>query len=187
MKTKLFLYIFVITLLTINVKGFAVSSPYWSENPLIMEPGETKIVTLTLQNMVGSEDLIAHAQLLGGKEIARIIDSSLDYDIPFGKDDVKVNVEVSIPKNVPLESHYVIDINFGTESKTKAEGVKLNVGVRKLIDVYVREVPKITQQATKEAQTTGKKGNNLIWAFLLAIIVLVAIIFLLKKRKVDAR
>ena len=181
MKTKLFLFFIIGILIAVNVKGFAVSSPYWSDNPLIMEPGETKIVTLILQNMVGSEDLIAHASLLQGSEVARIIDSSLDYNVPFGKDDIKVNIEVTIPNNAPLESKYTIDVNFVAESKNKKEGVQLNTGVRKLIDVYVREVPEPTAKATEESKESAKKTNYL-WAIILLVILILILIWAFRKK-----
>ena len=57
---KIYKIIFSITLfilLSYSVFAFGVSSPYWDENPLYLKPGETKEVTMILQNMVGEDDI----------------------------------------------------------------------------------------------------------------------------------
>jgi len=76
-----------------------VSRPYWDENPLRLAPGEEMLVTLTLQNMVGGQDLTLKAELTGdGGGIATIIDESKEYAVPFGASDIPVNVLVQVPE-----------------------------------------------------------------------------------------
>ena len=48
--TALILGVFLIS----GVSAFAVSSQYWDDNPVSMNPGETKEITILLQNMAGT-------------------------------------------------------------------------------------------------------------------------------------
>src|SRR3989339_769822 len=84
------------------VSAFGVSTPYWDENPLRLAPGESMDVELVLQNMAGSAGgtklSAGMADDAGGG--SRLVDSDLDYFVPFGSDDVKVRVRVAVPMNV---------------------------------------------------------------------------------------
>ena len=84
------------------VNAFGVSTPFWGEHQLVMAPGETKDAYVELQNMVGDEDITLKAEITKGSEIATLIDPSTEYLIPSGTRDVKVNIQVTMPKNVPL-------------------------------------------------------------------------------------
>ena len=55
-----------------NANAFGVSSPYWQGNPVIMYPGETKIVNLNLQNNIGEDDVFVKVSILEGQDIARV-------------------------------------------------------------------------------------------------------------------
>ena len=101
------------------VSAFGISTPYWDDNPLKLAPGESKIVALTLQNKVGSEDVTLRATLTndaGG--IATIIDENLDYFVPLGGS-VAVSVKVEVPEDAentdPLREVRISFTQIGVE------------------------------------------------------------------------
>ena len=60
MKNKINLMLGIIIsvlVLTSAVSAFGVSSPYWEGNPMNIARGDSKIVNLNLQNMVGDEEV----------------------------------------------------------------------------------------------------------------------------------
>jgi hypothetical protein len=65
MKTKNYLaagILLVLTILLINgVYAFAISTPYWPENPLKIAPGQTVDLQLVLKNNAGANPVILNA------------------------------------------------------------------------------------------------------------------------------
>ncbi len=96
----------LIILLSNYVYAFAVSSTYWKDNPLELLPGETRNTHITLQNLVGENDITAKITISEGFEIARLTDSSNTYFIPFGTKK-QVNLRVSIPNKTKIYNYNV--------------------------------------------------------------------------------
>ena len=85
-RTPLLISFVLLSILTINlVSAFGVSSPVWRGNPLGVSPGKTGTAELTLQNMVGTEDVTVRVILKEGKEIAIVEE----------KDSEKIKFEMS--------------------------------------------------------------------------------------------
>ena len=83
--------------------AFGATCPYWSENPLTISPGEEKEISCILQNMLGGKDIKLKAEITSGLEIATLTDSNTEYIVPFGREDIKVNLKVKIPENPEKE------------------------------------------------------------------------------------
>ena len=135
------------------VSAFGISTPYWDDNPLKLAPGESKIVTLGLQNNVGDIDVTLKAVLTndaGG--IATIIDESLEYFVPLGGSAV-VSIKVEIAEDAvntdPLREIALSFTQIGVEGKgvvTLAGGFTSKFPVEIVgfeeSELYVEPVPK---------------------------------------------
>ena len=157
-------------MLSFNVKAFGVSSPYWDENPLFVKPGETKEVTMILQNMVGSEDLIMIAELKGGKEIAIITDPSTTYNVPLGINNVPVHLRINIPEDAKPSQSWNIGVSFTTVTPATG-GVGLAGAIVKGFPVKVIEEAKPTIIPKVSEGLTG---------FIILIIILVILMLIIK-------
>ena len=163
-----------VILLTSLVAAFGVSTSYWEGNPLKMFPGQEKTVSMNLQNKAGAtEDVTVEITLLGGSEIVSL--SKTRYIVDAGGD-TDVPLSVTIPEEDALGKEYTISL----EVKTVTEGgggVNLGTGVTSEFQVLVVD--------RSEADVDGapeKKGVPIIVYLLLAIVV-VLILFLIKKSK----
>lgn len=175
-KTGLKLLLIILLLSVLPIVNAGVSSPYWNDNPLIMAPGETKNVALILQNMVGDQDLVLKAELEEGSEIATLIDSNLEYLVPLGKKDIKVNLRISIPENTPIDTEYNIITSFREVKAEKAGMVHLGTRIDKAFPVIVKAPP---QPILEEKPITITNTTLLI----ILIIIIVIGYFILKKKK----
>ena len=147
--------IVALVLVSGNLFAFAVSSAYWKENPLLISPGETKDVTIVLQNMAGTENIKATGVITEGSEIAEITGLKKEYSVPVGGK-TNVNIRVSIPTDVAVDDTYNLIITFSII--TDNEG-PLGVGssVEKIIPVLVVKEP--------EPEKPAKEGISL-WIYL---------------------
>ena len=81
--------------------AFGASTPYWDENPLRLAPGESTIIELTLQNMMGTEDISLSAEITSdGEGIATLVNPDMIYSVPLGTENIKVPIEVTVPTDV---------------------------------------------------------------------------------------
>jgi len=133
----------VVLLLLISPAAFAfgVTSPYWDTKPLVLHPGETKDFTLILQNMVGEKDLSFIATVNKGAEIASLINSSSVYNVPFGADDVLVNVRVTVPLKASFGEIDRIGISFVQVAEEEGKMVQISGAVATDIPVIISPMP----------------------------------------------
>jgi len=169
-----------------NVSAFAVTSYYWQDHPLILEPGQTKEVqAFGLQNLVDGKDLTAIAILGSGKEIAQITDSSNIYFVPFGRKDVYINLRITIPENAPLGKEYDVGASFSIAPNNEGKTVQLVAGIDSSIKVKVGKIAeeKVSVEAgeknIKQEIVEGKyfKTNNLLLSLIVLIIIVVSIYY----------
>ena len=159
-----------------NANAFGVSSPYWQGNPVIMYPGETKIVNLNLQNNIGEDDVFVKVSILEGQDIARV-EKEL-YTVKAKTIDTYVPVKVYVPKDAQISGTYPVKVEFRTVAGEGAGMVTFGTGMKVSFDVQIVEVP----QAVKEKQQTT------IWIIIgVVILVLLIIIFWLLRRKPSQR
>jgi len=155
-----------IILLISLASAFGVSSPYWEENPLIVDSGDTATVNLNLQNMAGNDDIKVKAELLSGSEI-----TSLDNDtflIKAGTSDTLVPLTIKMPENIPPGEKKSVQVEFKTISDDN-QGVSMGTGMTIAFDVI----------AGQEIQ----KNNNLIIIISIVAIILAIILWIILKNK----
>ena len=162
-------------LFSINLTSAAgVAVPYWNENPLKLAPGESTTIQLTLQNMVGDEDVTFEATLSG--EGVALLDGSI-YSVPLGAE-VPVNLKVDVPKNANIGENYNIAISFRETAREGGGmiGVTGAVTARFPVEVVGEE----------DSLLYGKKSKSEFdaWMFIiLGLIILVGIFLITKKKK----
>ncbi len=127
------------------VHAFGVTTFYWEGNPLVMSPGETIDLFLLLQNMVGEQDMTLKAQLEEGKELATLTDSNLNYVVPYGRKDIKVNLRITIPRDTSFVGTYHVGVSF--TQVLQGEGKMLQMAGA--VKTYIPIVIKNPNEATK--------------------------------------
>ena len=178
---KVYLIALFLVMSSTAVSSFGISSPYWLGNPLVLKPGESETVQLELQNMVGGDDMILRAYFREGSEIAEITDPSLEYNLPFGTNGVKVNLLIKAPKNAAIGDTYRIDIAFRSVVPPGGGGpVQLAAEITKKFDVLVRNEPKGESKPETAAQISFSRPTYLI--ALLAILIIAWIMFFRKHK-----
>ena len=191
MKNKLLIFISLFLLISIiNTHAFGVSTKFYKGNPLVLEPGETAQTRLKLQNMVGSEDLIATADITSGSEIAKIIDKNTEYLVPLGTTDTKVNLEISIPENIPLNTNYDIKVYIKTSPVEEHGNLALGTGmtVRIPVEIKLKEqpiteetIPEVTEE--KPAQISIGEIPFTTICFTLIIVILIVVFYFIWKKE----
>ena len=162
--------LFVFAGIIASVSAFGIAAPYSRENPLVMQPGESKDVQFTLQNMVG-DDATIRVALLDGSNVATLTDSTTDYLVKKGTSNTKVNMHISIPADSAGAKH-TITLSFSTVTSGASGGVKIGASIEKSFDVLVEK------EAKEGAET---------WMWIVAALALLAIIILLLKPKKAAQ
>jgi len=177
-RTPLLISFVLLSILTINlVSAFGVSSPVWRGNPLGVSPGKTGTVELTLQNMVGTEDVTVRVILKEGKEIAIVEEK--DYLIKAGTKDTRIPVRVTIPQGTPLGTTYIVKVSFDTVTPGSS-AVVLGTGMDTTFDVLVIEEP---PQLAPAEEAKGKISTPLLIGIILAILIIIIIVIIVLRKK----
>ena len=180
-KIKLGFGLFIISLVMISlVTAFGVTTHYWlPDKPLALYPGETKDVSLVLQNMVGDEDLTLKAQITEGNEIAELVNPDTEYFVPFGSKDVGVTIRVSIPEDITLESEYNIAVTFKEIIEQEGGMLEMSGSVGANIPVIIKSYSEVTGE-------TPLVSTSFLYV-LVIVVILAAIIFFVtfKKKKLN--
>jgi len=172
MRKIIILGIFLLVMLSFNVNAFGVSSPYWDENPLYVSPGETKEVTMYIQNMVGNEDITMIAKASGNTEIFTILDSNTNYFVPAGASNIPVHLKITIPVDAPPGKRWDVAVSFTTAPSPTGGGVGISGAVVKGFPVILKEEAKTT--------TTPKVSENLT-GFIILVAILIVLVILFKQ------
>ena len=182
-KSK-FSFGFLIALLLLSplASAFGVTTPYWDDNPLIMQPGQTKDFALTLQNMVeGSEDIVLKAKLVSGSEIATLVDEELEYLVPFGRKDIEVNLRVIIPEDAELNKEYTIGVSFKQILEDEGKMVQMAGEVGKNILVIVKSESEVLPE--EGIPVPEEEGFPTAMVVLLLVVIVILGYVILKKKK----
>jgi len=180
--TLMGLFLFSISI----VSAFGASTPYWDENPLRLALGESTIVNLALQNMVGSgEDITLRAILTNdGGGIASLVDVDLDYFVAFGRDDVSLPISVTIPEDSAMGGARNIELSFMQVASDEGGMLTVSGGFTTRIPVYV-VVPQESVLFEEEeiiTETPSKGADVWKWALLAIVILALIILWIIKKR-----
>ncbi len=169
------LWIFLLVILAFDADAFGVSSPYWDENPLIVNPGDTKEFQMILQNMVGGEDITAEAKVNSGKDILSIADQNTIYKVPFGGNNIPVNLKVSVPENAKPGQEFQVGVSFKTVADNSG-GVAIGTAVDKGFKVKIAEKPRVTSQSSKTNFNVQP-----LFGFIIGIAILIILFFILRR------
>lgn len=160
-------------LLSYSVFAFGVSSPYWDENPLYLMPGETKEVTMVLQNMVGEDNIKMTGELNSGSEIAVLINPGIIYDVPLGSSNVLVNLRITVPEDAKPGKEWQVGVLFKTIADNTG-GVGISGGISKGFKVIVKEEQEVSSEASKET------GMQTLTQFIILLVILAALGLIIK-------
>ena len=182
MKRRLFNIgngILAFVLLSIIVSAFGITTPHTDKTPLIMAPGSSIDIKFLLQNMLGGEDIVVQVDIMEGNEVARIIDESNIYDIPFGTEDIPVNIRVSVPR-VSDGTTYTVAVQSKTIPKPGKGAIQFGTGAIQRFPVIVRTAEVIEEpvsEAVREeiALPVEQKGVNIPLLVVIALIIAVII------------
>ncbi len=165
MKNKIIL-IMLLLILVSTISAFGISSPYWEGNPITMEKGETKIINLNIQNMVGDEDITVKAEITQGKEIASLKQDT--FTIKARTSDTIIPLEITIPNNIK-EDNKTIKIDF-KKILNNAGGIAMGTGMSVYFDVVT-------------SNKDSKKNNPLLLILIGAIILAIILYINIRKNK----
>ena len=169
-KTNVLFFASFFIVLTLNLVSSGVVNPYWADNPLYMNYGETKVVEFTLQNRLGTEPATYEVEIKKGSDIAALAKTT--YSVPVGSIDTKVPLTIKIPKDYD-KSVQQIELLFKMVTPEQTGTITLSTGYYSSFDVLLSEKP------------VSKSTLSWIIVFLIiTLIVLAAIILvILKKRR----
>lgn len=183
LKESAFFFILLVLSAFPIVSAFGATAPYWENNPLIMLPGETQEFPIILQNMVGEKDIILKGEIISGSEIAALTPNSI-YSVLFGKEDIKANLKVEIPKNAKKGDEYTISVSFKQIPGEKEEMLQVVSEISVSFPVIIeKEISKSPQQ-TELTSTSLKYFLNIILTFMTILIIsIIILVFFLIKRQ----
>lgn len=167
---------FLVVFLAGFVEAFGVAGSYSLNTPYGTYPGEETTVYLTLQNMMSDEDLIVMASLGEGAGIATI--ESKQYDVPAGTENVKVPVTIKIPESAPLDTEYIVVVNFETVASGDAGGVSFNTGISFAFKVVLAE--------PAPASEPEEKPFNVVWVVVILVVIALIVWWWIRSRKKTA-
>ena len=162
------------------VSAFGAGAPYWSENPLYLEAGESENVVLKLQNMVGDEDVTLRAEVTRGGEVVSLTDSNLDYLVPSKTKDVPVNLRIEVPADAEEGVFYPVSVSFTQVAEEEGRMVRFQGAIIKTFDVIVGAEPVVEAAAGPEAEEVG---YSWVWWVVLVVVVIVLIYIIARKKK----
>lgn len=154
------------------VSASGVTAFYWdgvNENPLYLQPGESKDIYFELQNMVGTDDINFKVSITNGAEFIKLLDSNEVYNVPAGTQNIKVNVKATMPKTSVIGERHKITFSFSAVNPS-ASGFSLGSVFDKSFDIVVPENKPVIEE--KPVKST----NNSYIYMLVGIIILIAII-----------
>jgi len=177
---EIFLVMVAIILISGNVLAFAVSSRYYEDNPLYLQPGESTETFFTLQNLAGTNDISLKAGIIVGENIVEITDNSDTYNVPLGEK-AKVNLKITVPIDAKKGDMFPVTLMF-TTIVTENEGpIALGGSVGKGFNVVIGE--------PSDFDENGNLKTNLSWivylivSLIIAITIIGAVAFYLRKNR----
>lgn len=180
---KLWLVIAILVLFTalatlpLTVKAFGITSAYYSGNPLTLQPGETKTISLGLQNMVGEDNITLSADITKGAEIAKLVEEGKQYFVPLGtNNDIAIEMTITAPANDVIGKEYEVELTLTTVTSGEGGGVVLGQSIGKT-------VPVIIVSPTEEIKEKPSFPIGLVILLVVIVIIILVIIILLATKK----
>lgn len=163
------------------VSAYGIASPYWKGgDPLVISPGDTKLVRITLQQPADDNDVVVDVRMKDGAGVASIREG--EYNVEAGTKDTEVLVTVTIPEGTPLGTEYDVTLSSAPLISSDAQGVSLGVSIDTTFHVLVQDVAK-----TEETLPEGRL--NVVWILLILGILLVGTIiyFVISRKKKSSK
>ena len=153
-----------------------VASPYWNGNPLKLSPGQSSIVDLSLQNMVGSDNITLNASISSGTEIASILGDS-QYNVPLGSNNVPVQIKIQVPNSAKIGASYDVEILFSQVSS--GQGGMLNVA-----SAFTTSIPvEVVGSNESSLSNSSQQGSPLLYIMILLVVLIAAVLIFLKAKR----
>ncbi len=166
----------IVLLFISNVSAFAVSSAYYKDNPLKLQPGKTFDFMIVLQNPSGPGNVMLKANILSGSEVLQVTDSDNLYTVPeMGKE--KINLKAVIPENAKIGQVYPVNIELITVEESNNGEFGFGSAIGQNFDIIV---------ARQDGSTSLLPPmNSTLLVFLVIGIIGIALttILIVKKRK----
>ncbi len=166
--------------------AFGVATPYWDDHPLRLAPGESMDVELILQNMAGTAgDATLRAEMTdNAKGIAFLIDSNLDYFVPFGSDDIVMKVRVSVPVDVVSGGIRNVVISFIQVGNEDSGMVTVSGGFTTKFPVFVVAPEESVLFVPEPAVEVEVPQKSYVWVWVVLILTVLTVAwFVWKKSK----
>lgn len=156
------------------VSSAGVSGPNWPGNPKLVYPGERGEVSLTIQNMVGGEDITFLVSLIQNDgEIVSVEEG--EYEVPFGTKDTEVVLSYRIPDEAPIGTTYTVKMSFDTVLSGASSGAAIGTGYEITIPFEVQDI--------EPMESPPVISFGLILVVVVAALALVLAIVLVVKRR----
>ena len=118
------------------VSAYGVGMMYWKGQPLQITAGETKDISLNLQNLDEPEDLNFLLEITEGSDIASL--EKGEYRLNKGTE-MDILLTVSVPADAEVGSKYVVTFTVKPVPVSNPEGVAIGSKLRQSFDVLVVE------------------------------------------------
>lgn len=171
------MFLLLLIISSFNVNSSGVSSPYWDENPMYVQPGEVREFSYTLQNMVGTENIQMKAEAEGDKSILHLVDTNTIYNVPIGSSDVKVPVKITVPKDAKEGDEFQVGVRFTAISENKGQPVTIGAAFSKGFKVIVGK-PIVNENTN--AEVSKSLLSNQVIGFLILVVILIILLFAIK-------
>jgi len=167
----------VFSLSAAMVSAYALGTPYGKGAPLEMYSGESKDITLDLQNLVGGDDYSFVIEMTSEEDVAILVDA--EHTLRVGER-VDVLLNVRIPKDAEIGKIYSVNL-IVKPTPVANEGQVIAVGssIKQSFDVVVVEQP--PEQKPTILGTSGLLAGLIV---IILLIVLWVLIIYLKKKKI---
>lgn len=190
MKYKMIvLFVPVLILLSAYANAFGLSTPPWEDKTLRMNPGETKEITFTLQNMAGDADEKVIIDLENGGEVLKITDGKEYYYVPLGTKDVAINMVVSIPEDAPIGREWDVKMYLKSIIEREEGGMAdLTGGMIKTFKIKVVPKQTVPKQAIQPAELKPKEKHGVLFGVVAVILIaMVLVLFMIYKKRVSKK
>lgn len=174
-RLKFVLMVSLLTIMLISlINAIGVGSPYSSEMPLEMYPGEEETVYLNLYNFDIEDEITLEGKILGGSEIASLDKNT--FDVPYNTSNLYAKLTVKVPEEANIGQKYNVNYEFKQIAGGEGVGgmVSFGQGITRNFDVIVIKKPEETPE-----------GISPTWWILgiIAVIAIIAIIWFVVKSK----
>lgn len=185
-KQKIISLVTLILLSLSFVSAYGVSRPYWDKNPLNLAPGESMTVRLDLQNMAGEKvDRRFKVKITDdGGGIAKIIGGD-EFLVPFGREDIPVSIQVSVPKTDQRGGIRNIALLFSEIGSGKGGMMKVSGAFTATfpVNVVAPEKSVLYKPATPVKETKISLQWILLIALILVVIISIIVVLIIKKKR----